>query len=32
VRPADSVAEIGDRMTGIIAGHPDVAGYVARTG
>ena len=28
--PADSIAEIGGRVTRIIAEHPDVAGYVGR--
>ncbi|GLP76660.1 putative transcriptional regulator, TetR family protein [Mycobacterium antarcticum] len=28
--PADSVAEVGDRVTRIFTEHPDVAGYVGR--
>jgi AcrR family transcriptional regulator len=28
--PADSIADIGSRVTGIIADHPEVAGYVGR--
>ncbi|MEW5811954.1 MAG: TetR/AcrR family transcriptional regulator [Actinomycetota bacterium] len=28
--PADSVEEIGERVTGLFAGHPDVAAYLSR--
>jgi AcrR family transcriptional regulator len=28
--PADSIADIGSRVTGVIANHPEVAGYVGR--
>jgi AcrR family transcriptional regulator len=28
--PADSIAEIGSRVNRIVAGHPDVAGYIGR--